>query len=191
MLWKRVGSVASPWRALGCRQRSSKAGASSLSSVRGMRRWSVEQLDANVVGGGLEVGNHSPSYGVDVAPCHDGVDQLVGSTASEVGLRPAEPEQIVAVVVEAKVVLHMVAGYQPRLVGIGRENRRLLGSDERPIPHLGSGGGGVLDGNKVRMGAPSPLGGETKHFGAGAARTSPIIHGFLVVEGLGSAKTPS
>ena len=89
----------------------------------------------------------------------------VAAARGEVVVGPAEPSQVVGVVLEREVAGGEGAGRLPRPGRIGVEHGRLLDDEERLRPDAGPGRRRVLDGDEVRVRAGHPRRGELQHPG--------------------------
>ena len=123
-----------------------------------------EQLEADVVRAGVEVGADPGRDGGRV-PVHDErVDQRVAAAVGEVGVRPAQPPEVARVV--AQVQVGAVDGGPAERAGrdgVGVEHHLLLGGEQRALPEDLAGEARVRRRGEVGVRARRALGGQRQH----------------------------
>ncbi len=101
-----------------------------------------------------------------LAPGHLCVEDAVTARRLELRRRPAQPNQVLAVILQPQVGPHIdVTGGAGELAGAG-EDDRLLGSEHPVGSQDATRLTRVLDRHEVRVGAGSPFAGEVEHLGA-------------------------
>src|SRR5688572_6241767 len=98
-----------------------------------------------------------------VAPGDDRVHQRVAALARQIGVAPADAPQVVRIVVERQVALHMLARRRTGGARVFREDRGLFDGKERSRTELLARERGVLDGDEIWMRAERALRRESKH----------------------------
>src|SRR5947207_9467627 len=94
---------------------------------------------------------------IDITPRDDRVDERVAAAAGEIPVLPAETAQVIRVVVEIEIALHVATGRGTRHLRIAREHGGLLDREERVGTDLPPRHGRVFDGDEIRMRAKAPL----------------------------------
>ncbi len=142
---------------------SSAAASSAKASTAGSFACFRAQLEADLVGAGIEVGPHAGDDGVHVAPGDERVDEAVAAARREVVIAPAHPAQVVGVVRQRQVVLREGPPDATALVPVAREHRGLLDGQERLGPQVPARERRMLDRDEVRVGAIGTLGRQLEH----------------------------
>lgn len=125
---------------------------------------------------GLDVGLELVDDGVQVTPEDEIVDDAVAA-AGDLLLGVAQPAELGDVVLGVQVRMQMLAGDRAGLVGVGLEQHRVLGGQERVRPEGLARLGGVRHVDVVGLRTGGAFAGQLEHLGAvgshDAARRSP------------------
>src|SRR5438445_1374473 len=127
------------------------------------RRLKAQHLETDMVGAAFGVFADALLDRAGTAPGDDRVDQLVAAPFGEISVGPAETAQIVHVVVELEIALHVPPRGRARDRRVLAQNDGLLDREERTVAELPPRQGRVFDWNEIGVGAETALRREPEH----------------------------